>query len=308
MTYEYSVNPFVELCHVKTTKVSQEQMLSVVKKQTAFRQTVLPFGLTKKKKARQAKRTAVKNSDEKSGLAAKAASLIQHVQAKGTADVQTQHEEVFALKSETEESSGSESDSTANANDDAFFLDEPVEEPLLTAETAQEEFQIQEAFHIHEQSLDARANVASSSVASSSSNPSSTSVPKHVPEALASSLPVSPTIPDPTATQAKAVKTFCNFSTGLIEIGTQTSRRLARCRHCLDHIKQGDVRCGYAFSRVKFHSWLHVDCVSQHLVQEEADMQQAINFLKTKLEDGNQHSQSIIDAMKKLSRSLQSLE
>eukprot|EP00438_Fugacium_kawagutii_P029570 Skav206293 [mRNA] locus=scaffold5870:4298:11540:+ [translate_table: standard] len=298
--YEYCVNPFVQLYHVKTTNVSEEHMLSAEKKKPQSKQTVLPFGLKNIRKKRKARKPVVKQPDGKSGLAAKAASLIQQLQANGTVDVQMQHEE-----SEIEESSGSESNSTSNANDDAA-MEEPAEEPFLTAETAQEEFQIQEAFRSHEQFLDAQA-----SMPSSSSNPSSSSVPQRVPEALASSsssLPVSGSIPNLPSKQASATKTFCNSSTGLVEVGTQTSRRLATCRHCLDKIQQGDIRVGYAWSRVKFHSWLHIDCVSEHLVQEQADIQQASNFLKTKLEERTQHSQSVIDAMKKLSRNLQSLE
>lgn len=73
---------------------------------------------------------------------------------------------------------------------------------------------------------------------------------------------------------------FCNKSLGITDVGIQVSARLAKCRHCLVQIPRGAPRCAYAFSKVKFASWLHSTCVAKHLYQEGADFCQARTFLE----------------------------
>ena len=94
-----------------------------------------------------------------------------------------------------------------------------------------------------------------------------------VPEAEAPAKTVTPQPP-------RIGGSFCNKSLGITDVGIQVSARLAKCRHCLVQIPRGAPRCAYAFSTVKFASWLHSTCVAKHLHQEGADICQARTFLE----------------------------
>lgn len=98
------------------------------------------------------------------------------------------------------------------------------------------------------------------------------------------------------------LKTFCNATVGIVDVGVQTSARLAGCRHCLAKIAKGSPRFAYAYSKVKFHSWLHKDCVVPHLVQEQADLGQARAFLSSFLTragipDDVRHAAEVIERL-----------
>lgn len=81
-------------------------------------------------------------------------------------------------------------------------------------------------------------------------------------------------------------KTYCNQFLGIMAAGVQASARLAACRHCLVKIERNSSRFGYAYSHTKFHSWLHADCALPHLLQEEANLTQARDWLVGFLRDG----------------------
>ena len=48
-------------------------------------------------------------------------------------------------------------------------------------------------------------------------------------------------------------------------------------------IEAGQVRFGFAYSKAKFHAWLHHGCAGPHLQQESACLSQAQSFLSQTL-------------------------
>ena len=100
-------------------------------------------------------------------------------------------------------------------------------------------------------------------------------------EAASSSRAAEPSNPQPTPkSDVGAGKTFCNAQVGVCEIGIQIANRLARCRHCLQPIPKGCCRIGYAYSRKKFHAYVHHGCFVELLTAESGDFHQAIDFLR----------------------------
>ena len=98
--------------------------------------------------------------------------------------------------------------------------------------------------------------------------------------------------------------TFCNKTLGLVEAGIQKAARLATCRHCLSKIERGSVRFGYSYHLKKFHSWLHSDCACPHLIQEDANLDQAKDFLANLLKDDAYLEASVRESAKSLQRQL----
>lgn len=121
---------------------------------------------------------------------------------------------------------------------------------------------------------------------------------------LASSHEFRQTAANSAASKAKGGKTFCNAFVGLMDAGMQTASKLACCRHCLVKIQKGCPRFGYAYSMTKFHGWLHEGCVFPHLVQEEANMDQAVSFLTEVLRDQSKPPQ-VLSAAQSVQRALQ---
>lgn len=90
------------------------------------------------------------------------------------------------------------------------------------------------------------------------------------------------------ASKSTAGKTFCHSAVGVVAVGVQTANRLATCRHCLQSISRMGSRVGYAYSRVKFNSWIHTKCFAEYADTERIDLQQAIDFLVNWQEGGSQ--------------------
>ena len=74
-------------------------------------------------------------------------------------------------------------------------------------------------------------------------------------------------------------KSFCNRSVGICEVGQQVASKLAKCRHCMQPIPKYSARIGWAYSRTKFHAWVHSECFPQLLRAEAGDVNQAIDFI-----------------------------
>lgn len=87
-------------------------------------------------------------------------------------------------------------------------------------------------------------------------------------------------VPTVAASRAGRVTTQCNMSLGVCEIGTQVAARLAKCRFCDNKIARGDGRVGYAFSKIKFHAYVHLRCLPEYLSKQQGDVQQAVKFIR----------------------------
>lgn len=97
--------------------------------------------------------------------------------------------------------------------------------------------------------------------------------------AVAEEQPVPQPVP-PVVLRPERVTTQCNMSLGVCEVGWQTAARLAKCKFCSNKIQRGDGRVGYAFSKIKFHCWVHAGCFKRFLLQEHGDVRQAVNFIQ----------------------------
>ena len=302
--HEYSVNPFGPLLSVTTTKQIQGKMLSCAKTMPASKQTKLPFGLkppTRKRK--QTKKTGgepMKKQQKGNDGLDTAASLIKRVEQRG---MNALFSEAAGLANEA--SSGSHErpppsdlsaavsdsgESSEGSENDQEDLDGEV--PFLTPEVIQEQLQVKAVFQMHED----LAHQACQQEAETPGNPSSSSSGVSGPSSSSMSMPPSMSkAPLPSSSG----KSFCNATLGLVEAGLQTSARLATCRHCLTKIAKGEVRYGYAWSRVKFHSWLHAACAHLHLKQENSNIADAVHFLEGELAKGNKESR-VMDATRKL--------
>lgn len=89
------------------------------------------------------------------------------------------------------------------------------------------------------------------------------------------------------------IKTQCNADIGVRDVGVQTSSKLAKRRHCLQPIIRGCTRIAWAYSRVKFHAWVHVKCFPILLQAESGDLNQAVNFLTTWQEQNRESPQAL---------------
>eukprot|EP00438_Fugacium_kawagutii_P030305 Skav204413 [mRNA] locus=scaffold398:208241:208708:+ [translate_table: standard] len=84
-------------------------------------------------------------------------------------------------------------------------------------------------------------------------------------------------------------KQYCNSGLGVVDAGIQVSGKLAKCRHCFKPISRGCPRIGWAYSRSKFHAWVHAGCFQELLSNEHGDVQQAVDYLVTWLERHRDH-------------------
>lgn len=278
--HEYRVNPFRSLCEVKTTKVSSSQLLSSKQRcSNRGQKTKLPFGLTMPKRKRKqpatgsgtlAGNTVQKKSRATSSSAtevdAKNAEQNHQDAFKDFSDVQIEHMSHSSSESDSGVAGGSDTSSGSES-------DGEVEVPIMTPEERKEEEQTQRILRKHEEES---AKNASSSADNASS--STASQPSHRPG------PISVT---------------CRDTLGLVDVAVQLHRKLAMCRHCASNIEIGCVRFAYSWNKSKFPSWLHATCTLAHLLQEEADVRQAVCFLQTKL-DENVQSEDVKHAIESL--------
>ena len=142
--------------------------------------------------------------------------------------------------------SGSSSDSDSSDDDD-----DQAERPILSAEMAKEEAEIENVLESHQSQIERRGELF---------------CPRGVD-------------PDPEPT-SRTAGTWCK---GLMEVSLQVAAKLATCRHCVQKIQREEVRFGFSFKRNKFHSYLHSHCVTPHLQQEESDLCKDVQFLKGRL-------------------------
>lgn len=298
--HKYELNPFTPLTQVRKVQCVDGLCFSSkpAAKPAKKRRTPLPFGLSKpaRPRKRRAKATAASDPEKQRSLsfsfALASAPEIEQELAQETALQQSRLPQRSASKRKLQEvvsssdersagpgsdgdldsqfvpadsdsssdssraSSSSDSDSSDDSADSAlsdsdqelFQHVEPqesrleVEEPVLTPAQAKEEAVV----------LDLLSSRAASIVDADQGQPR----------------------------PAAASKSFCNPRIGLVDAGTQVSRKRALCRQCLQHIEVGSVRFAYAFSLTRFSCWLHDNCTVEHLLQESANLRDSARFLE----------------------------
>lgn len=87
------------------------------------------------------------------------------------------------------------------------------------------------------------------------------------------------------AVNAASVKTQCQPTIGVCDVGQQVSGRLAQCRHCKEKISKGSTRVAYSFSVTKFFAWIHPSCFLAYLDAVNGSSAQAISFLTDWIEN-----------------------
>ena len=80
---------------------------------------------------------------------------------------------------------------------------------------------------------------------------------------------------------AQRQSTQCNPFIGVRDVDVQRAARLAKCQSCNDKIGKGSLRIAYAFSKIKFHGYLHSQCFPSYLAKMKGDKCQAIDFLQS---------------------------
>lgn len=261
--HEYSVNSLAPLTFVKLTSCSQVNYLVATKAKPQKVQTKLPFGLKLPRRKRKPKKDAKIGGEVKRQRGAQGPlnSVRDHIKASTTGqDLET----LFGVADSDSESDSysSSSSSSSGESDSEGTGDDGPKEVVLEGSAAQERPELDALFFNHGPAASSSSNVASSS--------------SHV--------------PGPASTS----RSFCNKNLGLVATGIQVSAKQATCRQCLQKIGRGQPRFGFAFSRIKFHSWLHEGCTVAHLRQEAADLTQASVFLHQQLEQLPEDSQLIL--------------
>ena len=263
VVHEYSVNSLAPLTFVKLTSCSQVNYLVATKAKPQKVQTKLPFGLKLPRRKRKPKKDAKIGGEVKRQRGAQGPlnSVRDQIKASTTGqDLET----LFGVAdsdSEPDSYSSSSSSSSGESDSEGSGNDGP-KEVVLEGSAAQEHSELDTLFCNHGPAASSSGNVASSS--------------SHV--------------PGPAATS----RSFCNKHLGLVATGIQVSAKQATCRQCLQKIGRGQPRFGFAFSRIKFHSWLHEGCTVAHLRQEAADLTQASDFLHQQLGQLEEDSQLIL--------------
>lgn len=293
VVHDYVLQPLLPLTSVRTTAVSaSHQFLNVKQKKTrTWTQTKLPFGL--KFPARKRKPRAVGrglpdkrqksscNSFRGKPLDASTTDLSEQMEALAEGRPSPEIEQAIAsddeivleecddasLGASNKGSSSSDTGSDSDGLDPGSGSDSEAEKLLLTAQATKEESEVRGIVAQRRTGIEARGEVycprGSESAAEQDANPQKDMAP---------------------GPSGPSGSTFCNSVLGLVDLGIQVSGRLATCRHCLRKIERQGVRFGYAWSRAKFHSWLHAQCTVGHLNQEGADKVQALAFLGAKLQ------------------------
>lgn len=239
--YKFMVNPFAPLLQVRATRSGNPHKFVVPK--PAKVQTKLPFGL--KAETRKRKKTVPAPPP-------KGPKIGNEPSKRKSDQVFLDSEPDFSARSPVASSpssssvSGSSSDSDSSDDDD-----DQAERPILSAEMAKEEAEIENVLESHQSQIERRGELF---------------CPRGVD-------------PDPEPT-SRTAGTWCK---GLMEVSLQVAAKLATCRHCVQKIQREEVRFGFSFKRNKFHSYLHSHCVTPHLQQEESDLCKDVQFLKGRL-------------------------
>ena len=263
---EYDMNPFQPL--LSATNVRKGNFLEFSKGSQKPRKPVkpkLPFGFQRRKRKRKpnrpagsSKKVAGTSGSNRRSLNVTLNEIFAENQGKGDGQGggrQRDHDDPnnYRLDDDSDvgsgplQSSSSSSDTDIACNEDIHVAGEKVAEQLMRPQDAKEEERRTKQLHADREVRIQKA---------ASKTPADVQPPQKS-------------------------KTFCNANLGIVDVGVQISGRLAGCRHCLAKIAKGSTRFAYAYSRVKFHSWLHKDCVVPHLVQENADLGQAREFLSS---------------------------
>ena len=265
VVYEFKMNPFLPLTSVQTTNASEPRKLITTKAKPASKKAALPFGLkpqVRKRKARTSNTGQAKKQKPHAGSAASStpsnvAELLggpvtgSELNALGS-ESGSEHQSVGQVSSSSSSSSSEDSDSDGSA-----------EENQLAPHVEEEKEELRKVSMQHREHVEATGQIF---------------CPRGEPDARdGARVP-----PEPPKT---TTSTFCNAHLGLMDVGFQVAARLATCRHCMTKIERKTVRFGYAWSRSKFHSWLHPGCVLNHLKQEQGDLGQALSFLQGKLQE-----------------------
>lgn len=272
--HEYCLNPFSPLHSVQVLGSSRGNNLVVSKPKPAPKPK-LPFGLKMPTRPRQRKPARPSQPKRRKVDLDDSLLLAPGLCNVSDSDSDTDSHELSEPKLGSDPESESESDDGDNG--DAH------EQVHMTAQEAAEEAQIQEVVGSHQARAEERgAFFCVRDVPSSDA---------HLPER-----------------EPHTGKSFCNARLGLVDVGLQSSGRLARCRHCLQKIEKNSCRFQFAWSRVKFASWLHDRCVFGHLEQEGSDDVNALAFLQEKLDDGDNGvtylAPEVRDAIKKLMKDI----
>lgn len=261
---EYKFNPFAPLLEAEITSKGTLRKLGAAKPKQAPRGN-LPFGVKRKKRKRapNKKRQRVAAAPASAGATDWDAQEIQSrlggavaqdaadtAERSATESEHASHNDGDHMESGPSEDEGPSlraepgaSATSASASACGLMKEDLAEETFQTPEAAKEEQKVSQLEADREKRLAA----------------------KHASAATA------------------APKTRCNANLGLVDAGIQESGRLAGCRHCLQKIQKGSARFQFAWSLTKFASWLHEGCVVPHLLQENADLEHAKDFLATVL-------------------------
>lgn len=211
-----------------------------------------------------------------------------------------------SCESDPESPSDSDSDSSSGSSDSSGS-DSAVEEPLLTADSATEEKEIQSIVASAQRLKELQGSMSDTEVPpkevhemAADEAPSPINVISQAEKASSSSSKIADQ-PLP----ATKLSSFCNKNIGLAEVGLQLAAKLATCRHCNVKIPRWTARYSYAYSRSKFAGWIHAGCLTDYLKKSKADLSQARTFFNQEL--GKPHSPEVLDSLRKLEKELAEL-
>ena len=278
--HEYEVQPFLPLHTVKLAG-NKEHKMSIAGAHGPKKQTRLPFRLIqspRKKRKPKAKanqpKTRAKPPQRDPDLHAPVD--LDGIDRELAVLAANEPEESGSESSASSSSRGSSTSSISSSSSSSSSFSDAVEQPLLTAEAKQEEKEIQAALKSHESLMESRGlGVQEKGL---DSEPEAKREVPTIPEGSQPQDTKVPLVPKPKE------KSFCNKIIGLVDCGTQVSKKLATCRECNLKIQWNGVRFAYAASRTKWEGWLHAKCTVQHMVSKRADWQQALDFLEKRKE------------------------
>ena len=276
VVHNFETHPFSPLVEVKTTSVTGPYPLLVERPKPNQQKRKLPFGLKpavrkrQKRHNNQQKAAAQPRRNQKQDAqpAAQAAgsghgpncSDDDPGKTNDESDTSVQDRSSDSACSNHDDSGDSSSDGSGSDSDTNIAVPVLAEQPLLSAEAAQEIAEVNKIFDAHSRQVEESGQVFCPRGVEPEAASSSTALPKG---------------------------SFCNASLGVSGVSFQTASKLARCRHCVEPIQKGDFRVSYAWSYKKFHSYLHGRCTMSHLKQEGASMQQATEFFQGQLASEN---------------------
>lgn len=292
VVHEYHVSPFGDLLSVTLTGEQRCSKFVAVKTAAMKQTSILPFGLQmsprkrkppaskcdpsgpSKKKTRKTE-TASSSTNAASATTCHVPSdlddIEQELQQYEVAEPAANCPDIGEGDSSASSSSSSSSSSGSGSESDGELadLEDSVEKPFLTPEEQVERREVQLVLRSHADLMERRGETFGRR-----------GLVTDVEESEAEERKVSDSSrPTKTAT-TKSASTFCNKHLGVVEVGCQTSRRLATCQGCNSKIAVGQVRIAFAFSRSKFASWIHSSCFPSYLMGKRGDVQQAVDFFE----------------------------